>query len=111
MHWSDEGIVLSARPHGESGAILQLLTREHGRHAGRPAVRIQRPAHPLHDLASKRDQMQRVSFRQDTCINQRRILTQTETRGTRRLNATPHQDPPGGKVYGCNCYLGSVGRL
>lgn len=34
MHWSDEGIVLSARPHGESGAILQLLTREHGRHAG-----------------------------------------------------------------------------
>jgi len=34
MHWSDEGIVLSARPHGESGAILQLLTRAHGRHAG-----------------------------------------------------------------------------
>jgi len=34
MDWSDEGIVLSARPHGESGLIVSLLTREHGRHAG-----------------------------------------------------------------------------
>ena len=34
MEWSDEGIVLSARKHGESAAIAQLLTRDHGRHAG-----------------------------------------------------------------------------
>ena len=34
MDWSDEGIVLSARPHGESGLIVSLLTRTHGRHAG-----------------------------------------------------------------------------
>lgn len=34
MQWSDEGIVLSARKHGESAAIVQLLTRAHGRHAG-----------------------------------------------------------------------------
>jgi DNA repair protein RecO (recombination protein O) len=34
MEWSDEAIVLSSRAHGESGAILDLLTREHGRHAG-----------------------------------------------------------------------------
>ena len=34
MHWSDDGIVLAARPHGETGAIVQLLTRDHGRHAG-----------------------------------------------------------------------------
>ncbi|WP_119462502.1 DNA repair protein RecO [Rhodospirillaceae bacterium SYSU D60014] len=34
MEWSDEGIVLSARRHGESGAVVILLTREHGRHAG-----------------------------------------------------------------------------
>jgi DNA repair protein RecO (recombination protein O) len=34
MDWSDEGIVLSARPHGESGLVVSLLTREHGRHAG-----------------------------------------------------------------------------
>lgn len=34
MNWSDEGIVLGARKHGESAAIVTLLTRAHGRHAG-----------------------------------------------------------------------------
>jgi len=34
MEWSDEGIVLSARRHGETAAIVTLFTREHGRHAG-----------------------------------------------------------------------------
>jgi DNA repair protein RecO (recombination protein O) len=34
MEWSDEGIVLAMRRHGESGAIVTLLTRAHGRHAG-----------------------------------------------------------------------------
>ncbi len=34
MEWSDEAIVLSARPHGESSAVVTLLTLEHGRHAG-----------------------------------------------------------------------------
>ena len=34
MHWTDEGIVLSARPHGETAAVVHLLTRTHGRHAG-----------------------------------------------------------------------------
>ena len=34
MEWSDDGIVLSARRHGESAAIANLLTRGHGRHAG-----------------------------------------------------------------------------
>src|ERR1700744_3209902 len=34
MEWSDDAIVLSSRPLGESGTILELLTRDHGRHAG-----------------------------------------------------------------------------
>ena len=34
MEWHDDGIVLAARQHGESSAILTLLTREHGRHKG-----------------------------------------------------------------------------
>ncbi len=34
MEWRDEAIVLAARPHGEGAAVVQLLTREHGRHAG-----------------------------------------------------------------------------
>lgn len=34
MKWSDDGIILSSRPHGESHVILGLLTENHGRHLG-----------------------------------------------------------------------------
>ena len=34
MEWIDEGIVLGVRRHGESSAIVELLTRDHGRHLG-----------------------------------------------------------------------------
>ena len=34
MEWTDAGIVLSVRSHGETGAILEALTRERGRHLG-----------------------------------------------------------------------------
>jgi DNA repair protein RecO (recombination protein O) len=34
MEWRDEGIVIARRHHGESAAIVSLLTREHGRHLG-----------------------------------------------------------------------------
>jgi len=34
MEWSDKGIVLSSRKHGETAAIVSLLTQSHGRHSG-----------------------------------------------------------------------------
>lgn len=34
MQWTDDAIVLGARKHGEANAILELMTREHGRHLG-----------------------------------------------------------------------------
>ncbi len=34
MHWIDDGIVLGVRKHGEANAILELMTRAHGRHLG-----------------------------------------------------------------------------
>jgi DNA repair protein RecO (recombination protein O) len=34
MEWTDDGIVLGARRHGEANAILEAMTREHGRHLG-----------------------------------------------------------------------------
>lgn len=34
MEWHDTGFVLAGRRHGESALIVELLTREHGRHAG-----------------------------------------------------------------------------
>lgn len=32
MNWTDEGVILSVRPHGETAAVVELLTRQHGRH-------------------------------------------------------------------------------
>ena len=34
MEWRDTGFVLASRRYGESGLIVELLTRGHGRHAG-----------------------------------------------------------------------------
>jgi DNA repair protein RecO (recombination protein O) len=34
VEWTDIGIVLGARRHGETSAVVELMTREHGRHLG-----------------------------------------------------------------------------
>lgn len=34
MEWQAEGTVLSRRPHGETAVIIEVLTLQHGRHAG-----------------------------------------------------------------------------
>lgn len=34
MDWRDHGILLSARRHGETSAIIEVFTEAHGRHAG-----------------------------------------------------------------------------
>jgi len=34
MEWNDDAIVLSSKPLGENGTILELLTRDHGRYSG-----------------------------------------------------------------------------
>lgn len=34
MNWSDEGVILSVRAHGETAAVVEVFTRSHGRHLG-----------------------------------------------------------------------------
>ena len=55
LDWTDDGIVLSARKHGETSAILTLLTHGHGRHlglvrggAGKRARGMLQPGNRLH---------------------------------------------------------------
>jgi len=47
MDWNDEGIVLTARPHGETGLVVSLLTRDHGRHSGFVPGGVSRRARPV----------------------------------------------------------------
>jgi DNA repair protein RecO (recombination protein O) len=34
MQWTDDGVILSTRRHGETSLIVELMTRDHGRHLG-----------------------------------------------------------------------------
>lgn len=34
MEWDDIGYIISIRPHGETSAVVSVLTREHGRYSG-----------------------------------------------------------------------------
>ena len=34
MEWADEAIILGTRRHGETSAIVETMTRRHGRHMG-----------------------------------------------------------------------------
>ena len=34
MEWRDEGLVIGVRRHGEHSAIVEAMTRSHGRHFG-----------------------------------------------------------------------------
>ena len=52
MDWSDEGIVLASRPHGETGLVVSLLTRLHGRHAGFVAGGVSRKARPIWQMGN-----------------------------------------------------------
>ena len=47
MEWEDDAYVLSARAFGESGAIVELLTEGHGRHAAHVAGGASRRMKPV----------------------------------------------------------------
>ncbi len=52
MDWSDDAIVLATRPHGETGLVVSLLTRRHGRHAGFVAGGVSRKARPTWQMGN-----------------------------------------------------------
>lgn len=47
MEWTDNAFVLAARPHGEAGAIVEILTETHGRFAAHVAGGASRKMKPF----------------------------------------------------------------
>ena len=45
--WEDDAFILSARAHGETGAIVEFLTENHGRHAAHIAGAASRRIKPF----------------------------------------------------------------
>ena len=48
MLWTDEGVLLAVRRHGESGAIVSVFTAQHGRYAGLVRGGFGRRARPVY---------------------------------------------------------------
>ena len=47
MEWHDEGIIIGGRRYGESSLILEVMTRDHGRHPGLVKGGRSKRMHPL----------------------------------------------------------------
>jgi len=47
MDWSGEGYVLSVKKHGETSAIIEVFTRDHGRHSGLVRGGVSRKLRPV----------------------------------------------------------------
>lgn len=55
MEWRDEGVLLAMRPHGESAAIIEVLTAQHGRHVGVVRGGASRRLSPILQLGAQLD--------------------------------------------------------
>jgi DNA repair protein RecO (recombination protein O) len=55
MEWTDEAIILGARAHGETAAVVELFTREHGRHMGLVHGGRSRKARPVLQMGNHVD--------------------------------------------------------
>ena len=53
MEFEDEAFVLSARPHGETGAIVEAITRRHGKYAAHVAGAASRRMKPFLQAGAK----------------------------------------------------------
>jgi DNA repair protein RecO (recombination protein O) len=53
MEWTDDGIVLAARPHGETDLIVSILARAHGRYAGLVKGGISRSKRPNYEPGNR----------------------------------------------------------
>lgn len=53
MNWSGEGYILAVRKHGETSAIIEVLTRERGRHLGLVRGGVGRRMRPVLQAGNK----------------------------------------------------------
>lgn len=53
MDWSGEGYVLSVKKHGETSAIIDVFTRDHGRHLGLVRGGVSRKLRPVLQAGNK----------------------------------------------------------
>jgi len=55
LEWRDQGVLLSARRHGETSVIIDVFTQEHGRHSGVVRGGVSRKIAPILQPGSQLD--------------------------------------------------------
>jgi DNA repair protein RecO (recombination protein O) len=119
IEWNDRGILLAAEPHGEGHAVVQMLTAEHGRHAGlihgggsskrahelQPGSEMQ-----LHWRARLPDHLGTYSYELDTghaayWLDDRRRLSAISA-ACAVATVLPEREPMPGIYHGLTAFLG-----
>lgn len=107
MDWRDEGILLGLRRHGESGAIIDVLTPSNGRHsgyvrggAGRRYASTLQPGNQLQVEwhARSADQLgnfepELIESRSDTALSSREALTMLDASRALLTTLLPEREP------------------
>jgi DNA repair protein RecO (recombination protein O) len=124
MDWRDEGIVLSARAHGENGLIASLLTRDHGRHAGFVPGGVSRRARPIWQpgnlvalewRARLAEQLGNYTAELREPHAARALENATELAGLAAAcavidSALPEREPHAAMFDGCRAFLAALGH-
>lgn len=106
MQWADSGLVVGVRRHGETGAVLELLTRDHGRHLGlvhggrsRRLQPVLQPGNTVHAVWRARldEQLGTYAVEAETLRSPRLIASRVALYGLATLAALlrtlPERDP------------------
>ncbi len=122
VEWTDEGIVLGVRRHGESSAIVELLTRVRGRHLGlvrggtaRRLTPLLQPGNTLHVTWRARIEHQLGAFAVEPVTLRTDALMQTPhgsfgvTHLTTLLRLLPERDPHPGLFATVDAILDAFG--
>jgi DNA repair protein RecO (recombination protein O) len=124
MDWSDEGMVLSVRPYGETGAIVEALTHLHGRHLGlvhggasRRARAMLQPGNSLHITWRARLNEQLGSFhaeplrtRAGALLERRGALTGLNAFAAMASAVLPEREPHVGVYGAAEVLLDAIGE-
>jgi len=119
MEWQDQGILLSVRRHGEGAAIVEVLTEQHGRHAGlvrgggsRKSAALLQPGNQLALTWRARLEDQLGSFnaellqaRSAALLSQRIKLYGFNALSAMLMNYLPEREPNAGLYEACQNLL------
>lgn len=123
MEWTDEGLVTGVRRHGEASAIVELLTRAHGRHLGlvrgafsRRMAPVLQPGNSVHAVWRARLDDQLGTYAIEPLILRAEALMRAPhaafgvSHMTSLIRMLPERDPHPSLLHVCQSILNAFGE-